>query len=163
MDLRLLLVYSYGRRKEYGQMGPRLVRRQEFRNCCAPICLRHNISDQAVSLDGWSGYRLCGYIIDAWCSHTVEVDGECFSDVELLIWRCLPYHHQHCLLPFTFTRHKFIFHYATLCTRKWLMCSTYTGVHMCNCSSVIGMYNTWAELPEDVKCISVLTNIEVVL
>ena len=28
---------------------------------------------------------LCVYSIDAWCSNTVKVDGQCFQDVVLLI------------------------------------------------------------------------------
>lgn len=50
-------------------------------------CL-HNISAEAVALKGWT----CGLQwdeatwtnIDAWCRHTVKVDGQCLPDVELL-------------------------------------------------------------------------------
>ena len=61
--------------------------------------LHLNISDFA--LDRWTVFwadRAQDYSLmrrGAWYSHTVEVDGQCFPDVELLISICRPHNHHY--------------------------------------------------------------------
>ena len=67
------------------------------------LSLHHNISDQAVALDIVLSRQSSGRTsqrdgkrwtnIDACCSHTVKVDGQCVPDVKLLLWRRWPHHH----------------------------------------------------------------------
>lgn len=70
------------------EIGLRLAKQQEIRDCCAHIltetCLHHNTPDQVIMLDAWivfsadtkqdtgkmRGGRLCVYMSDAWCSNT---------------------------------------------------------------------------------------------
>lgn len=72
-------------------MGVKLTEQREIRDCCTHFftetCLFHNISDQAVALDQWTGFqakRLFVYSIDARCPHTV-MDEQCFPDLKLLM------------------------------------------------------------------------------
>ena len=134
--LWVLLDNVWLKEKEIDKMGQNNVKSQTV--VPTATCLRHTISDQAVALDGQTVFWADGsqdyscsrrgglwsavYNINAWCSHTVRVDGQCLPDVELLIWSCQPSsYHQIIilLLLLTFTLTSLVLFWALFVAFWW--------------------------------------------
>ena len=62
---------------------------------------------------------LCVYNTDAWCSHTVKVDGWCFPDLDHLIWRCWWLSPPSCCCCLTQIKCVYIYLYFNDCLWVW--------------------------------------------
>ena len=108
LGFRLLVANVWSQEKEIDEIGLRLDKQHEITDSCSQADLLHNgISDLAVELvrqtvfwadrdrttEGRGERDFFVYNTDARRSQTVKVNGQCFPDVELFIWRCCPHYH----------------------------------------------------------------------
>lgn len=94
----IIFTYIHQQEQEMDKLGLRLANRDSraYRDLFPPQHLSLNLLNEcsrfwANGMQSYSRTRrggLCVYNIDARCSHTVKVDGQCFPEVEILTLRC---------------------------------------------------------------------------
>ena len=115
-----------------GEAAEEVRMRDCYAHTFTETCLHHNIRDQAVALEGWTGFR--------------TLDEENWTlDVELLILRCQPHYHQRLLVTFTPTQMQKmdclrICIYLNNCIHVLLLSEF---IHLCYASLFCLMPNKW--------------------